>query len=104
MSKAHLEHNYEAWITFWNNKVGLIAGQANGFREPLGLQLAQGLADQFAFFRDKLKQLRDFYLAIADVQGPAAAKKDETELSGAVRWCDENTFFRSFARRLVVHS
>ena len=85
---SELEDEYEVWISHWNDRADYAAVHTNMNRDPLCLQLAKDKASQYDFFGARLKQLRDFYLAVADTNdtGPSGHRTSDAPV---VRTVDE---------------
>ena len=79
LRQSSLEDDFEAWISHWNDRADTAAVLTNLHRDPLCLQLAKEKSRQYERLGALLKQLRAFYLAVADDTAPKQSSHSTTE-------------------------
>ena len=90
LCQTSLEDDFEAWISHWNDRADTAAVLTNLHRDPLCLQLAKEKARQYERIGALLRQLRAFYLAVADATEPRKSPHHTTE-APVVRTVDADT-------------
>ena len=92
LCSTSLVDEFETWISHWNDRADHFAGQANRHRDPLCLSLVRAKVARYEYYDGVLRQLRAFYLAVADLNEPSLARASSIEAPEAVRTVDVDAF------------